>query len=43
MYAMEIFVYAQVYEHVVFIMDYCNYVSVSGPQARTYSHGHLRC
>ena len=29
--AMEIFVYAQVYDHVGFMMDYCNYVSVSGP------------
>ena len=25
--AMEISVYAQVYEHVGFMMDYCNYVS----------------
>ena len=40
--AMEIFLYAQVYEPVSFMMDYCNYVSFSGPQARTYSHGHLR-
>ena len=40
--ATEIFVYAQVYEHVGLLLVYCNYVSVSGPQARTYSHGHLR-
>ena len=37
----ETLVYAQVYEHIVF-MDYCKYVLVSGPQARTHSHGHLR-
>ena len=38
MFATEIFVYAQVYEQVDFMLDYCNYVSESGPD----SHGHLR-